>query len=167
VLSVVWLIFAGILLAAVVTDLMSYRIPNSLVAALIVLFFAVAGANASSVAWLSHLGAAILVLGSGIFLYALRQMGAGDVKLFAAVALWAGVFALPVLLFSVSVCGLLGLLIIFALRLVAPRLQPHTTSGRWTLPRVLSKGQGIPYAIGIGPGAIIASFSFPPGFWQF
>jgi hypothetical protein len=32
-------------------------------------------------------------------------------------------------------------------------------SGTQNLPRVLTKGQGIPYAIGIGPGAIIASAS--------
>jgi len=165
VLSVAWFLFAAILLAAAVTDLVSYRIPNSLVVALLALFVVLAALNWSSVAWLSHIGAAILVFGAGIFLYALKQMGAGDVKLLAVVALWAGVFALPALLFFVSICGLLGLLVIVVLRAVAPRMQPDTGAGGPSLPRVLSKGQGIPYAIAIGPGAIIASFSFPPWLW--
>ncbi len=123
----------------------------------------VAALNWSEVPWVSHLAAGILIFGAGILLYAIRQMGAGDVKLLAVVALWSGVFALPRLMVFVSVCGLIGMLILIALRAVAPRLQPQ---GR-KLPRVLTKGQGIPYAIGIGPGAIIASFGFEPWLWLF
>jgi prepilin peptidase CpaA len=167
VLSVVWLLFAGILLAAVIIDLTSYRIPNSLVLALLALFIVVAALNWTSVAWLSHIGAAILVFGAGIFLYAIKQMGAGDVKLLAVVALWAGVFALPALLFFVSICGLLGMVMIIILRIIAPRLQTDAVSAGRSLPRVLSRGQGIPYAIGIGPGALIASYNFAPWLWAF
>jgi len=167
VLSVVWLIFAAIMVAAAVIDLISYRIPNGLVIALLALFLVVAAVNWSSVAWVSHIAAAILIFGAGLFLYALKQMGAGDVKLLAVVALWTGVFPLPALLFFVSLCGLISMLAILALRMIAPRLQSHPPSGHRALPRVLTKGQGIPYAIGIGPGAIIASFSFSPWLWEF
>jgi prepilin peptidase CpaA len=159
VLSIVWLIFAALMIAAAVIDLISYRIPNELVLALLVLFLIVAAINWSDVSWVSHIGAAILVFGAGLFLYAIRQMGAGDVKLLAVVALWSGVFALPSLMIFVSVCGLVGMLTIVLLRMIVPRLQPMGPSGKQTLPRVLRKGQGIPYAIGIGPGAIIASAS--------
>ena len=158
-LSVVWLVFVAIMIAAAVIDLISYRIPNELVLALFVLFLIVAAINWSEVAWVSHIGSAILVFGAGLFLYALRQMGAGDVKLLAVVALWSGVFALPSLMVFVSLCGLLGMLTIVLLRIIVPRLQPVGPSGKQKLPRVLTKGQGIPYAIGIGPGAIIASIS--------
>ena len=147
------------MIAAAVIDLMSYRIPNELVLGLFVLFVIVAAINWSEVAWLSHIGAAILVFGAGLFLYAIRQMGAGDVKLLAVVALWSGVYALPSLMIFVSVCGLIGMLTIVLLRMILPRLQPVGPSGKQKLPRVLTKGQGIPYAIGIGPGAIIASAS--------
>jgi len=167
VLSVVWLIFLAVMIAAAVIDLISYRIPNSLVGGLLVLFAIVAGANWSDVDWTGHLAAAISVFGAGIFLYALKQMGAGDVKLLAVVALWSGVFALPTLLFFVALCGLLGMMVILVLRLIAPRLQTHPSFEKQSLPRVLTKGQGIPYAIGIGPGAIIASFGFSPWLWQF
>lgn len=164
-LSVVWFIYAAIMIAAVVIDVTSYRIPNTLVVALVALFLAVAALNGSNVEWLEwlgHIAAGILVFGAGIFLYAIRQMGAGDVKLLGVVALWSGVFALPPLLFSVALCGLVGMLVILALRMIVPRVQPGAG-----LPRVLTRGQGIPYAIGIGPGAIIASFSFAPWLWLF
>ena len=158
-LSIVWLIFVALMVTAAVIDLISYRIPNELVLALFALFVIAAAVNWSEVAWVSHIGAGILVFGAGLFLYAIRQMGAGDVKLLAVVALWSGVFALPSLMIFVSICGLIGMLTIVLLRMILPRLQPTGPSGRQNLPRVLSKGQGIPYAIGIGPGAIIASAS--------
>jgi len=167
VLSVVWFIFAAIMIAAAVIDLISYRIPNTLVLALLGLFLVVAALNWNDVDWLGHIAAGILVFGAGIFLYAIRQMGAGDVKLFGVTALWAGVLGLPPLLFFVAFSGLLGMLVILALRLIVPRFQPSGASGHRTLPRVLTKGQGIPYAIGIGPGAVIASFSFAPWLWSF
>ena len=166
-LSIVWLIFVAIMIAAVVIDLMSYRIPNELVLGLFVLFVVMAAINWTEVAWLSHVGAAILVFGAGLFFYAIRQMGAGDVKLLAVVALWSGVFALPYLMVFVSLCGLIGMFVIVVLRLIVPRLQAIGPSGKQKLPRVLTKGQGIPYAIGIGPGAIIASASvlYPWASW--
>jgi prepilin peptidase CpaA len=159
VLSVVWLIFVAFMIAAAVIDLISYRIPNELVLALLVLFLIVAALNWTEVAWVSHIGSAFLVFGAGLFLYAIGQMGAGDVKLLAVVALWSGVFALPSLMIFVSICGLIGMLTIVLLRVIVPRLQPVGPSGKPKLPRVLTRGQGIPYAIGIGPGAIIASAS--------
>jgi prepilin peptidase CpaA len=162
VLSVIWLIFAAIMIAAAVIDLISYRIPNELVLALLVLFLIVAIVNWNSISglmWASHIGAAIGVFGAGLFLYAIRQMGAGDVKLLAVVALWSGAVGLPGLMVFVSVCGLAGMMVIVLLRMIVPRLQSKDASGTKKLPRVLTKGQGIPYAIGIGPGAIIASVS--------
>ena len=166
-LSIVWLVFVAAMIAAAVIDLISYRIPNLLTLGLLALFVVIAGINWSEVGWLSHIAAAILVFGAGVVLYAIRQMGAGDVKLLGVVALWSGVAPLPALLFFVSLCGLVGMLVIVALRLILPRLQPTVAPDGRSLPRVLSKGQGIPYAIGIGPGTIISSFWFEPWLWQF
>ncbi len=165
-LSIVWVLFVALTLVAAYIDLVSYRIPNSLVLALIALFLVVALLHRNEVEWLSHLGAGIVVLGAGIFLYGIRQMGAGDVKLLTALALWAGVIPLVPLLFYVSLCGLAGMLVIVLLRIFVPRFQP-SLADKGALPRVLTKGQGIPYAVGIGPGAIIASFSFAPWLWRF
>jgi prepilin peptidase CpaA len=166
VLSIVWLLFVAFMVAAAVIDLLSYRIPNELVLALLALFVIVAAVNWGDVPWLSHLASGVLVFGAGLFFYAIRQMGAGDVKLLAATALWSGVFALPRLMVFVSLCGLVGMLVILALRMIVPRLLPSPASSKRSLPRVLTKGQGVPYAIAIGPGAIIASFDFSPWLWR-
>ena len=162
--SVVWLLFVALTLASAFVDIASYRIPNTFVLAFIVLFAIVALVHRSEVDWLSHLGAFTLVLGAGVFLYALGQMGAGDVKLLSALALWAGVYSLVALLFWVSLCGLTGMLIILTLRALVARSKVFSESR--PVPRVLTKKQGIPYGIGIGPGAIIASFGFPFWLWQ-
>jgi prepilin peptidase CpaA len=166
VLSVVWLAFVAIMAAAAVTDVMSYRIPNGLVIALFALFVVAAALNWSEVPWVSHVAAAAIVFGAGVLLYAIGQMGAGDVKLLSVVALWSGIFPLPRLMVFVSFCGLIGMLVILALRMIAPRLQPNGPSGKRALPRVLTKGQGIPYAIAIGPGAILATSGFAPWLWR-
>ena len=166
-LSFVWFLLVAIALASAVVDVVTYRIPNAFVVTLVVLFFAVALIHRSEVDWLSHLGALGLILGAGIFLYSFGQMGAGDVKLMSALALWAGVIPLVSLLFWISLCGLVGMAVILVLRRLPPVLQPD----RAHLPkrdalRVLKRGEGIPYGIGIGPGAILASFSFPSWLWH-
>jgi prepilin peptidase CpaA len=161
--SVVWLLFVALTLASAFVDIVSYRIPNTFVLALIGIFAIVALLHRSEVHWLSHLGAFMLVLGAGMFLYAFGQMGAGDVKLLSALALWAGIYALVGLLFWVSLCGLVGMLVILALRALVTRSKFFSESR--PVPRVLTKRQGIPYGIGIGPGAIVASFSFPFWLW--
>ena len=166
VLSVVWFLFAAITLASAVVDVASYRIPNALVLLLMVLFFIVAALHWREVDWLSHLGALALVLGAGVFFYSFGQMGAGDVKLLAALALWAGVYALIPLLFWVSLCGLLAMLVILLLRRALPVLQARGAMSAGPLPRVLRRGEGVPYGIGIAPGALVASLSFPMWLWQ-
>lgn len=160
--SIVWWLFVLLVGTAAAIDVTSYRIPNALVLALILLFGLVALLHRTEVPWLSHLGAFTLVAGGGIFLYGLGQMGAGDVKLLSALSLWSGVYALVALLFWISLCALGGMLIILLLRRLAPRLVSQTRP----LPRVLRKKEGIPFAIGIGPGAIIAALSFEPWLWQ-
>ena len=154
------------MVAAAVTDVLSYRIPNGLVIALFALFVVVAAVNWSVVPWLSHAAAAFIIFCAGVLLYAIRQMGAGDVKLLAVAALWSGLLPLPSLMVFVTFCGLIGMLVIFALRMIVPLLQPIGPSGKRALPRVMTKGQGIPYAIGIGPGSIIATFGFEPWLWR-
>jgi len=168
-LSIVWFLLVAITLAAAVIDVISYRIPNTLVASLIVLFFVVALINFNQLQftdWIVHIGVGAGVLGIGVVLYAFRQMGAGDAKLLSALALWAGIGGVVPLLFFVSVCGLVGMLTIVLLRILVPRFQPSLAE-KGSLPRVLKKGQGVPYGIGIAPGAIIASFYFPPWLWRF
>ncbi len=169
--SIVWFLFVAIAIASAIVDVATYRIPNSFVIAMLAIFVIVAAIHwreLTLVALVIHIGFAVVVLGAGIVLYSLRQMGAGDVKLLTAIALWAGgVLPAVVLLFWVSVCGFAGMLVILLLRLFVPMLRPaNGDPGKAALPALLTKGNGIPYGIGIGPGAIIASYYFPTWLWH-
>ena len=166
-MSVVFLIYCALALAAMASDIAFYKIPNAIVLALLFLFVVAAYAWMPHDAWRAH-----LIAGGGTFvvtalLYAGRAMGAGDAKMLAALALWAGLDGLFPLLFYVSVIAFLGMLVILMLR----RLLPLVMKRGWVrlrgpLPRVLRKGEGVPYAIGIGPGAILATTWFPAWLWQ-
>ena len=167
-MSIVFIIFSALALVAMATDIVSYKIPNWLVLALLFLFVATAFAGMPRDAWQSHLiagGGTLVVLAA---FYALGWMGAGDAKLLAVMALWAGLAGLLALLFYVSLIALGGMLIILALR----HLLPWVAKRNWVrlpqpLPRMLMNGEGIPYAIGIGPGAILAAmYWYPAWLWQ-
>jgi prepilin peptidase CpaA len=84
----------ALMIAAAVSDIRSYRIPNW-VSAMIVVLFAVrtlidpAGLVAS-------LTVGAVVLAAGFVLFTTRLLGAGDAKLLAALSLWVG----PALIFE-------------------------------------------------------------------
>src|ERR1700742_2496864 len=80
-----------LLAAAAGWDLASFTIPNFLSLALVALFavfIICAGLSWHAAGW--HLLAGLLGLCIGFALFALRYIGGGDAKLFAAVALWLG-----------------------------------------------------------------------------
>lgn len=166
-MSIVFIIYSALALVAMATDIVSYKIPNWLVLALLFLFIAAAVSGMPRDSWQGHLiaGGGTLVVTAAF--YALGWMGAGDAKLLAVMALWAGLGGLLALLFYVSLIALGGMLIILVLR----HLLPWAAKRNWLrlpqpMPRVLIRGEGVPYAIGIGPGAILAAvFWFPTWLW--
>lgn len=163
---IVEIVFALLLAAAALTDLAIYRIPNALVAALIWLFVIVAAFRFSEVPWAGHLLAAALCLGIGLPLYRFGQMGAGDVKLMVAVALWSGLVALLPLLIFIALSGLAIMLSIVSLRyLVVAGRRFSLLSSDGELPRVLRHGEGIPYGMAIAVGALAAMRWFPGWLW--
>jgi prepilin peptidase CpaA len=164
-LSLIWLVYAAISVACGISDLLTYRIPNLFVILLIAGFAGTALQHRNSVDWVSHLGSFVVILGVCATFYALGKMGAGDVKLLAALALWSGAYGLIPLLFWVSLCGLIAMGAIVLARHFVPLLQVAALRTR-PLPRLLTKGEVIPFGLGIGAGAIIASFSFPAWLWQ-
>jgi prepilin peptidase CpaA len=106
-----FILYAALLLAAVVSDVRSRRIPNALTAALALLglVFAFLGRGPANV------GTAFVALGVGLALwlpfYLIGLLGAGDVKLFAAGAAWLTPFgALRAAAFAALIGGVLGIL---------------------------------------------------------
>ena len=146
-------VFIVILLAAGVSDVITYRIPNYFVLVLIAAFFIAAGIHYAQTNWLSHIGAALGCLVVGFALYQFRQIGAGDVKLLAAVALWAGTSGLIALLLFMSISGLLALPLILFARFLVAKAQAENLWKR-PVPRVLTKRQGVPYGVAIALGGI-------------
>jgi len=98
-------------------------------------------------------------------LYLLGQMGAGDVKLLSAVALWTGLNGLLALLLYVSLSGLLALPLLLLARSLVVRAQAHNVwKAEWTVPRILTKKQGVPYGVAIALGGILVMVFYPASF---
>jgi len=113
----VWLCFApllALLVLAALTDLRERRIPNWLTGGVAALYPCYVLVSPAPVAWPAALALAGGVLGVGIALFARRLIGGGDVKLIAAVSLWAGLeqFALFALV-TTLVGGALAVIILW------------------------------------------------------
>jgi prepilin peptidase CpaA len=75
---------------AALKDIRERRIPNALTGALAALYPVYVLVSPTPVAWLAALGLAALVFVVGLGLFARELIGGGDVKLLAALSLWAG-----------------------------------------------------------------------------
>lgn len=146
-LPLIWALIA-LLLAAAAQDAVQLKIANLLalaVAALAVLAMSLDG-------WHWHywqnFAACAAVLVVGTMLFARGVFGGGDVKLFAAVALWIdGRTALTLLVLILLAGGFLALIILFLRTIVPDNWAAHV--------RVLGRRAGIPYGIAIATGTIL------------
>jgi prepilin peptidase CpaA len=142
--------YAALLLVAAGSDAWSRRIPNWSVLAVAGLFLIGLPFGWPVASWASCLGAMALALAVGFPMFATRLVGAGDVKLLAAAALFTGLDHLLLLLVSTALAGgALALLALtarpYAMALAAvgwPRLRP-----------------GVPYGVAIAAGALYAGWN--------
>ena len=159
-LSAVNLLFAGgftfLVVLAVVSDVRQLVIPNWISLALVGAFAGYAALLAPTVPVLAHIGVALAVFAVGIVLFAVRWFAAGDVKLLAAVALWAGPSAS---LWLVTLTTMLGALL--AIGVLGARWLDNygeaigMPSGlRRFLPRWARHGL-CPYGVAIGAAALL------------
>jgi prepilin peptidase CpaA len=103
--------FVCMLGLAAFKDLRERRIPNRLTAGLALLWPIYVLASPTAVAWLAALGLAAVMLLIGLALFARGLIGGGDVKLIAAVSLWAGPeHFVPFMLLTALTGGALSLL---------------------------------------------------------
>ena len=158
--SVALAIYALALVAAGLSDLVRYEIPNSLCLALVAGFalFAVS-LPLAIVAW--HVAAGMAVLAATALCFAFRIFGGGDAKLLAATALWVGWQNLASFILVTAVAG--GILGLFLLAL--RRFAPAPSAERW-YGRLLARDEGVPYGIAIAFSGLVLLPRLSPALLQ-
>lgn len=151
--------YSALLLLAAGQDLWKLKISNIFPIALIALYVArTMFVGFQSDMWQNAVVFAF-ALSAGTFLFAKRWLGGGDVKLFAAAALWFDFVAAPYLLVAITFGGaMIALVFIFTRRLLPAGLEAKTG---WVS---LKRGGPIPYGLAIAVGAILCSqtYAFNP-----
>lgn len=149
--------FAACLAAVALCDLRSYTIPNSACVAVILLFLVAVPFARSEISLLSHLYSFLTVLTVGFLAFRFGVFGGGDVKIWAAIALWYDLGSLSIQVFYVTLLGgTIGLLLLAARRVAASGyVQQHVVPLR--VPRLLRAGEPVPYGIAIVVGTAISA----------
>jgi prepilin peptidase CpaA len=141
---------------AALSDATSMTIPNWISAILAAAFFPVAllaGVPLPQIGLSVAIGLAALVIGATMF--ALRWIGGGDAKLFAASALWLGLSGLGAFLIWTALAGgALALALLSARRVSELTGLPIRKPG-W-VERLLAPAGDIPYGIAIAAGGLAA-----------
>ena len=153
--------FSVLLIASAIFDLTSFRIPNILPGAMLLLFpaFLIAMAYSThSVSWGDislHLLAGILGLIIGMFLFARGWVGGGDAKLFAVICLWLGWESMLEYVVLASLTG--GALTFALLALRRTPLPSFLVKLPW-LVRLADPKSAVPYGLALVAAAL---FIFP------
>ena len=144
---------SALMLAVIRFDALHYLIPNSLNMAIFMLYLpAIYFLKFDAVSGLMAAGV-ILLVGLGIF--ALGLMGGGDIKLLTALGLWFG-FSETLAIFLILTTllgGVLSLLAVLARAIIGRVWLKHAPE--IPLPRVLTKGQPVPYGIAIAAAFLL------------
>ncbi len=162
---------AALLARSVWTDISELRIPNTVCAGMVLLWAAYAATKLAaggdplilhSIFW------AFVVLAGGFVIYCLGWMGAGDIKLISALALWAGPVLLPTFLLVTALAGGAISLGYIGFRCAVRRLSvtPHLASfipRRWISLVDAQTGAQIPYAPSIAVGASVILWTLSQG----
>lgn len=142
------LFFAAALIAAAVSDLRSFRIPNVLPAVL-ALGALVLAAPETGGEWASRLTSVLAVGGVAVGLYMANGLGGGDVKLLAAAAFWAPLSTLPAFVLSLGLAG--GIQALVVLAWTRWRAAGAVTAGA---PAEIVEPTRLPYAVSIAAAGL-------------
>jgi len=161
------LVFPALVIFAALRDLVSYTIPNWISLALAAAFPVAALAQGLALPTLGlGLAVGVAALIAGMAMFALRWIGGGDAKLFAAAALWLG---WPAALTYLAVTGIAGgVLAVALLSLRSPLLRPYVLNGPGWFARLAEPGENVPYGLAIAIGALAAfpASTLMPGLGQ-
>ena len=143
----------GLVLAAAIGDIKTYRIPNAVSFALLALYPFFALTAPYPVAPLESLGVMATVLALGFAMFSLRMVGGGDVKLLTAVALFAGPTLVMDFVTVVAVAGGAIALVMMSDRTRFALASAFDQVGSRTLRNALM-ADVIPYGLAIAAGAV-------------
>jgi prepilin peptidase CpaA len=132
---------------AAISDIRTRTIPNRAILVIMGLFIPWALLNWGPWAAFALVGSAI-ALAIGVVFYALGIVGAGDAKLFAAVALFAGLAHLLALGLATALAG--GVIAVASLA-----TRPQRAVVMFTLRGKGDFGRGIPYGVAIAIAAVL------------
>jgi len=161
-LGFMWVTYVLLFFTAAVWDVWKRIIPNVLPAGLIVLFICAGLLSPTPVDWLSHLASGLLVLFVGAVLFGFGWLGGGDVKLWTAGALWAGLELVPFQVGFVAISGGVLALIMMFMRSQLPHVVMLLPAPiRPSLPQAFIVDEPIPYGVAIAAGSIFVSYGLP------
>ena len=151
------LAFAGLIFSAAISDILRFHIPNRISIALVLLYPTYLLAASQPVDWLSAIAVAAVCLTVGFILFSIKACGAGDAKLFAAAALWAGPeLILPFGLYTTLAGGVMVLFMWFQHRLARA---PSASMILQTTTDVGFAKQPMPYGAAIAVGGLYVAFT--------
>ena len=146
-------LFPALMAFAASSDLLTMTIANRVSLILIGGFALLAVLSGLSGAeFVSHLGAAAIVLAVAFTCFACGWIGGGDAKLAAATALWLGVSHLFDYLVYASILGGALTLMIVQFRTLP---LPHILIGKEWAERLHREGGGVPYGIALAAAALL------------
>ncbi len=148
------IIFPALMAFAATSDLLTMRISNKVVLALIVSFIVLAMITGMPLAQFGvHVGISLLVLIISFILFSFGWIGGGDAKLAAATSLWLGPYlTLIYMVYGALFGGILTLLLLSVRFIPLPAIIKNIG---W-IDRLHSRTTGIPYGIALaGAGLIV------------
>ena len=164
--EIVLIALGGLLAWAAIRDLRTFTIPNWLCIAVAVLFVAHAMSAPQSVSWINSLIAGFVMFLGGLALFGANLMGGGDVKLMAALGLWAGLDAIMQFLLVTSLAGGVLALVIgsrhWFSRVPASDARVSGSSDQATVSSESVRNLALPYGVAIACGGLyVAARLFP------
>lgn len=152
-MSVITIFIFFSMLAVLYFDVTRYIIPNWLVGALLAVYPLAVMMARHPVDWKMAVAGMAVVLVVGYFIFAMKWMGGGDIKLITACALWVGLKNLPDFLFIVALIGGVFALSLWGVRKALPFIPPKPDAP--PLPRILKQGEPVPYGVAIAFGFLL------------
>jgi prepilin peptidase CpaA len=153
-----------LLLVAAAFDVWKLILPNMIAIFVAVAFCAIAILlPPGQISWLSHLGAGAAVLAVGLLVFRFSFLGAGDIKLLTAIALWAGFDYLLILLICIGLAGgALAVAVLMMRRFLNSLTLYMPMSGSLAAVQVVCERTKLPYGLAIALGSIWVIYDLPP-----